>query len=110
MTPDVTALTETLGALVGVVGISIAVWLQLVSRKRTPARYVFAFFAFGAVFLLTNAGALNAPARPASLFGLLGVLVALVFECGAAVFVWRRYSVEGDSPAEVVRDLIHDTQ
>jgi hypothetical protein len=109
MNHTVTALTETLGALVGVVGISIAIWLQLISRKRTPPRYVAMFFVFGSVFLLMNTGALDAPARPANLLGLLGVLLALIFECGAAVHVWRRYSVEGDSPVEVVRDLIEGT-
>jgi drug/metabolite transporter (DMT)-like permease len=104
---EINALTEVLGAFVGVVGVSIAVWLQMVSAKRTPARYVAGFFVFGSIFLLTNSGAVGVPTEPANLLGLLGVLAALVAECGAAVFVHRRFGTDDRTP-ELLADLFDE--
>ena len=104
---EITAVTEVLGAFVGVVGVSIAVWLQLVSAKAAPARYVIGFYLFGATFLLTNAGALGVPPHPANILGLLGVLVALAVEVAAAVFVYRRYGNE-ETTRETVEAMIGD--
>lgn len=104
---EITAVTEVLGAFVGVVGVSIAVWLQLISAKQAPARHVLGFFAFGAVFLLTNVAAVGVPTDPANLLGLFGVLVALVGECAAGIHVYRRYSDE-DTTREAVESFLRD--
>ncbi|QPL12252.1 putative membrane protein [Halorubrum phage Hardycor1] len=81
-----------LGAFVGVVGISIALWLQMVAPRKCHPRHVLAFFGFGSIFLLTNADAiaLTGPIVPAS--AALGLLVALVFEVAGAWYIYRNFS------------------
>jgi len=103
----ITDLTTALGALTGVVGVSIAIWLQLISPKKCPARYVLVFFVFGSVFLLMNAGAIGVPGRPATLLGLIGAIVALVAEVVGAVYVYRRYGIE-DTTHEAIEAFLQD--
>lgn len=87
--------TETLtilGALVGVVGVSIAVWLQLIARRRCPWYWVAGFFAFGSFMLLLNSGVFGLAALTTTALASFALLAALVAELAGAFYVYRHYS------------------
>lgn len=92
-----------LGALVGVLGISIAIWLQMIARRRTPAKYTLAFFAFGSLFLALNTRVFQVPERPASTIAGVALLLTLVVEVYAAAWVYGHYSSDAHSPEGMER-------
>lgn len=80
------------GAFVGVVGVSIAIWLQMVARRRCPWYVVATFYGFGTFMLLLNSGALGAGENAETALGGLGLVVALLAETSGAVYAYRIYS------------------
>ena len=92
-----------LGAFVGVVGISIAIWLQMIAPRRCRPRHVLAFFGFGSIFLLTNADAVGVEGPIIPLSAVLGLLIALAFEVLGAVYVYRNFSEPRDEADYVQR-------
>jgi len=83
-----------LGAFVGVVGVSIAIWLQMVARRRCPARHVTAFFAFGSFMLLLNTAVFGVEGGVEPYVAGVALLSALVVEIAGAIHVYRTYSSE----------------
>jgi len=97
-----------LGAFVGLVGVCIAIWLQMVAKRRVPAKYVVVFYAFGSLFLLLNTAALGAGNEVAQVVAVFSLTVALLVEVGGAVFVYLKYSEpsEAESLAEAALERV----
>jgi len=96
---------SAVGVFAGVVGVSIAVYLQLMSSRSTPWPYVVGFFVGGCVLILVNPGSWLAGSFEAFAdeLRLVGAVVALVAELGIAIHVFQEYRVE--SPGELIGDL-----
>lgn len=101
---------ELTAALAGIIGVSVAVYLQLVSSTKTPPRYVLGFFVAGCTMLLLHPAVwAQAPiARYTNLIQLGGAVLAVVGETVLAVYVARRYHV--DSPLTVLHNLFEDSK
>lgn len=70
---------DWLGLLAGVIGVSIAIWLQLITQRRCKPRYVFGFFILGSTLILMNLG----PVFPEKNGVVLGKFVAYIVLIGA---------------------------
>lgn len=92
ITLDMATTLTAFGAFVGVVGISIAIWLQMIARRRTPASAVGAFFLFGSFMLLLNSGAFGVGANVEVALTVAGLSAALVVELAAGVWVYLKHS------------------
>lgn len=51
---DISHAVDLLGLLAGTVGVCIAIWLQMVARRRVRARYVLGFLVLGTALMLAN--------------------------------------------------------
>lgn len=51
---EVSHAVDLLGLLAGTVGVCIAIWLQMVARRRVRARYVLGFLVLGTALMLAN--------------------------------------------------------
>lgn len=93
MPPSILPMTEWLaafGALVGTVGMAIAVWLELASTKDVPLQYIAGFFVFGSVLFLLHSRSIGIlPETRVPIYVGAGLLIALVAEVYGAVWVYR---------------------
>ena len=95
---------DTLGLVAGGLGVSIAVWLQLVTPRRIRSRYVTAFLALGSALILINLGPvvegpfLVVAARTAAYISLIVAQTYLGYR------VWSKAEVH---PIEDTRELLH---
>lgn len=95
---------DLLGAVGGALGLCIAIYLQLVTRRKVPVRYVLAFFVVGSLLLSLHAEAFPS-LEPALVLSLRAVAIvgAILLELGGAWYVWKHAEVE--SPVEVASDV-----
>ena len=98
-------LAEIIGTIAGLVGVSLAVYLQLLNRRDVSVHYVVGFFVAGSALILMNPEAWLAVTFEPFITGarLLGAVLALVVELVAAAHVWATHSVE--SPTELCKGL-----
>lgn len=94
MSAELPTFVDILGALVGGIGVSLAIYFQLIARRSCPSRYVLAFFVFGSTILLLSGEAFYLRDAVASALAVLGALLALVAEVAFAGYVWRRIRTE----------------
>lgn len=95
---------EALGALTGVLGVSIALYLQLISNRQVKPRYVVGFYLLGTGLLLLHLRPLPAFGPTASAVGrLLGLTIILAGELAAFHHVYRVSDVQ--TPREVAEDV-----
>lgn len=87
-----TEFVTLLGALVGVVGVSIAIWLQLIARRRCPWYWVAGFFTFGSFMLLLNSGVFGLGSPTTTALAAFTLVAALAAELAGAAYVYRHYS------------------
>lgn len=98
---------SALGAVGGGLGVAIAVYLQFVTERRVPPRYVLGYFLFGAILLLGHAGALPGFTAPRiALAAWLAVALSILGQLAGFVWLMRTHLVE--SPAEVAHNVIEE--
>lgn len=94
---------EALGALAGVLGVSIALYLQLVSGRRVKARFVLGFYLVGVVFLLMHLRPLSIGPTASAVGRAFGLTIVLAAELVAFYHVYRVSEVQ--TPIEVAEDI-----
>lgn len=100
-------LAGALGMTAGVLGVSVAIYLQLLAKDYCPPIYVAEFFVFGSGLILLNAAIVN---QPLAVFGdwlpVLGNSLLLLGELYGIRYVSRKISLQqcvpdlGASPDE----------
>jgi hypothetical protein len=97
-----------LGAVGGGLGLAIAVYLQFVTDRPVPPRYVIAYFTFGAFLLLGNAGIIPF-LTDAEVVLAAWVAIAISIIGQLLGFVWLIRSEHAESPTEVAEGLVEQT-
>lgn len=81
-------LAAFIGIIAGVIGVGVAVYLQMVDIRRCPLRYVVGYFLFGSALILINVAAVSPHEIPFGLwFPVVGNAVLLLFELATVPYV-----------------------
>lgn len=100
---------DALGALAGALGIAIALFLSMVSRRDVPASWILAFFTTGSVLLFLHVEIFGGLAVSEVLFvRTVGIAVAFTAEVAALVYVLRSTSVP--TVREAVENAYHHAE
>lgn len=92
-----------IGGLVGVLGITIAIYLQLITDKICPPRYVILFLIFGVSMIMINSSLFINSAELLVLQFFAYVILALL-ELGTAYMIWIKLDLK--NPVREVHDEI----
>jgi len=106
MHDTVLVVAELIAAFAGLLGVSIAVYLQLIAERKPPAAWVATFFVAGCTMLLLHPTVwVSAPVVTYSaVLQLVGAAVAVIGELALARYVLIRYDV--DSPFAVIHNAV----
>lgn len=94
---------ELMGALIGALGIMIAIYLQLITQKDCPPRYVILFLSFGITMTMVHSGPFISSNDEIVFLQITGYILLAVIELVTAYYVWRRLDL--DNP---VQELWHE--
>lgn len=97
---------ELLGTLVGMVALSIALWLQMVSTRKVPAKYILGFAAIGILVILANMTGLGVEPPVAETIRAIALTLGLIGEIAAAYWIYRHESVEDASRRRAFMEFI----
>lgn len=93
---------ELIGALIGAIGVSISIYLQLITRKHCPKKYVIIFLVFGITMIMIHSNPFLASTNNMITIRIIGYTILAVMEIGAAYMVWKRLHLE--NPVEEIHD------
>lgn len=85
---------ELIGALIGTLGITIAIYLQLITRKDCPPRYVILFLVFGIAMIMMHSGPLVATREEMTFLQITAYMILAILEIGTAYYVWKRLDLD----------------
>jgi len=101
---DSLVVLHLLGSLTGAVGVSVAIYLQFITRRACPPGYVAMFFAFGASIITLNASTIVViPDIVAAAVRLVAYAVIVSIELIAAHWVYEQLDVPPPTQAVVNR-------
>lgn len=103
---DPASVATTVGMLAGVLGVGIAVWLQMVATRKCPPKYVVLFFGFGAGLMLVNYNAATITVVGGSWLPLIGNVCLILTEVYA--FRWVVDEVSVCQPGDFVASKLKD--
>jgi len=87
-----------IGAATGAVGVSIAIYLQLISQKHCPPQYVLFYLTLGSGLILAHVNGHMIEGLPTTALRLLGYLVLIAVQVGSALHIYRRLDTEHSRP------------
>lgn len=99
--------THFMGAIVGVLGVSIAIYLQLITSKHCPIKYIVLFLVFGITMIMINSGPFIASSQQLLILQFIAYLILAIIEIGTAYFIWRTLDLE-NPVLEVHNEFVSD--
>lgn len=97
---------STAGLLAGVAGISFAVWLQMITRRRVKVRYVAGLFLVGTALVLTNLHPVWPVGAKAARF--LVHLTLLILETLFTLEVWANSPADSPSSSTYIMEVLDE--
>lgn len=99
-------MVDALGLIAGAIGVSTAIWLQLVTRRRCPPRYVVSFLILGTSLIMLNLEPVWPTADNGIYYSRIAAYVMLIVgQVALGIHVWRESPVE--MPHETMSRIWH---
>lgn len=86
-------LAEWFGTVSGLIGICIAIYLQMLTQKRINPSYVFGFYLLGCILILMNTGAYLTGNNTIQWLRLIGVSMLTLGELWAGFWVFKHSDI-----------------
>lgn len=90
MTLNSVFLPNVIGLLVGFIGVSIAIYLQLIQQNPCPPKYVLGFFVFGVLMIFINGRAVITDMTIAIILQTIGYILLAIMEIYTAYIIRKR--------------------
>lgn len=103
---ELTTAIDWFGVMAGILGVTIAVYLQLINPRRCHPGHVTALFVGGASLIMVFSTAYTDHPGAIATMKLFAIVSFVTMECVAGYYVWKR--AEMAPPREVVRSLFGD--
>lgn len=105
MTHNLPQLVQFIGAVVGGLGVCVALYLQFARRNESPPLVVVGFFVYGASLLLATLPAYGLGRLPSSVASTAAVLAFSSLEIVAVFVVFRHYDISIPAADAIMKSL-----
>jgi len=100
---ELTTAVDWFGTVAGVLGVTLAVYLQLINPRRCHPGHVTTLFVAGAALIMVFAAAWNPHEAAVQAMKIGAILLFVTLEAVGSYYVWKRATI--GPPSEAIRAL-----
>lgn len=90
------------GAMVGVLGVIIAIYLQLITREYCPPKYVILFLIFGVSMIMLNSSTIFSDHNGVLILQFAAYVILALSEISGAYYIWNQLDL--NHPIQQIED------